>query len=228
MRSKAVIGRQQRVLRILERLRAGDTVRPGDLAQQWQVSRRTVFRDLDLLRDAGIPVQFDQKKSSYCVASDVADTPPLGLDELTVLVAAVHFSILQHLPTFHERLDRTLAKLLSRSPYQVRQSVSRLTRACVVGTFEDGGRVNVGHMVTRILEAIGQRRELQVAIVSRRDEVVHTRFSPYQMIAAPDAWHVVGRSTFHHAIRIFDPRQFIRAEMTDHTFAIPREYDLST
>lgn len=234
-RGRNVIGRHQRVLRILNRLKAGDTVNARDLARQWQVSRRTVYRDLGLLRDAGVPIHFDQQESCYRVAGEgvVDDTPLLGSDELAVLVAAVHFSLLQRLPMFQDQLERTTSKLVSGSPFQVRQSVSRLTRACAVGPSAGEDAAAIGQAVTRVLQAIGERRALKVVIASERTNsectnVVRTRLSPYQMIATADTWQVVGRSSYHRAIRVFDPRRFVRVEITDHVFSMPRQYDLSS
>jgi hypothetical protein len=36
------------------------------------VHRRTIFRDLDMLREAGVPVDYDQESESYSVAGSVA------------------------------------------------------------------------------------------------------------------------------------------------------------
>ncbi len=226
MSSTSIVGRHQRVLRMLDRIRAGEPLNADDLARQWSISKRTVFRDLDLLRDAGVLVHFDERAACYRVMSpdDVTEAPSFEAEELTVLVAAVRFSMLQRLPAYREGLRRATSKLLSRAPFRVCQSVSRLTRACVVGDADDPNPIETGQVIKQILQAIRQRRTLQVAIASPHGEVLQTRLSPYQMIATPNAWEVVGRSTHHRAVRVFNPRDFARAEMTDHAFAIPRGY----
>jgi predicted DNA-binding transcriptional regulator YafY len=48
-----------RLVQLLGLLQAGKGHNVGSLAKACEVSRRTIFRDLDVLRQAGVPLLFD-------------------------------------------------------------------------------------------------------------------------------------------------------------------------
>ena len=226
MSGPTVPTRQARVLRILSHLQSGDGLNANQLARQMDVCRRTIFRDLSLMREAGVDVYFDDDMDCYRLSAcnDLVVTPTFELTELTTLVAAVHFSVLQGLPTYSDMLRRSTAKLLSRSPHDVRHSVSRLVNSCSVRTPPDYP-VRAVHAVHHVLQAIRQRRTLQLKLGgSHRCKSLDTRLSPYEMIATSETWEVTGRSSYHHEIRTFDSRNIEQADITDEIYAIPRGF----
>ena len=62
---KSAVQRQARVLRMLNCLQSGPNFNAAELAERLKVSRRTVYRDLKMIRDAGVPVHFDAEHSAY-------------------------------------------------------------------------------------------------------------------------------------------------------------------
>ncbi|MBM4090387.1 MAG: HTH domain-containing protein, partial [Planctomycetes bacterium] len=65
MTGAAVPGRQTRMLKILSRLQAGGGLNATQLADQLEVCRRTIFRDLSLMREAGVSVYYDGVTDCY-------------------------------------------------------------------------------------------------------------------------------------------------------------------
>ena len=72
------IGKIRRMLQLLERLQAGQRHSADDLAQLCDVSRRTIFRDLKTLQEAGIPVQYNSSEQHYWISSQTL-LPPTNL-----------------------------------------------------------------------------------------------------------------------------------------------------
>ena len=60
-----VPARHARMLRILCQLQSGSGLNAEDLADQLGVCRRTVFRDLNMMRQAGVDFYFDEKLDCY-------------------------------------------------------------------------------------------------------------------------------------------------------------------
>ena len=54
-----------RLLQLIGLLQAGRGYNAESLAQECGVSRRTIFRDLDMLRQSGIPLAFDERQQNY-------------------------------------------------------------------------------------------------------------------------------------------------------------------
>jgi len=226
MTGAAVPGRQTRMLKILSRLQAGGGLNATQLADQLEVCRRTIFRDLSLMREAGVSVYYDGVTDCYRLSpnGDLMVAPTLESHELTTLVAALHFSVLQVVPGCSEILRQSTAKLLSQSSRDMKHSVARLVDSCSVRGLEDYP-LQATHVVHRVLQAIGLRRALQIAVGEPgAAKPLRTRLCPYEIIATPESWEVVGRSSHHRDVRTFDPRDIREAELTDEVYAIPRRF----
>lgn len=220
-------GRHARLLQLLYLLQSGTGFDAPQLADQWGVCRRTIYRDLSLVRKAGIELDFDPETKCYRLAPrhDITVTPSLGAEELTTLVTAVHFSLMRGLPDYRKTLERSTALLLSHSSHDIRHSVIRLTDSCAVRTPDQQYSTRDVRIMHHILQATGQRRKLMVTLYERfGGKPLDTRLAPYQVIAASDTWQVIGRSSFHQAVRTFDPREIQSAVVTDEAYAIPRGY----
>ena len=94
MSVSSVPGRHVRMLQILGHLQSGGGLNADELAGQLDVCRRTIFRDLSLMREAGIEIYFDENMDCYRLPPqrDLVVMPTLEHEELTTLIAAVHLS----------------------------------------------------------------------------------------------------------------------------------------
>ena len=142
--SLAVPSRHARMLQILRFLQSGQGLNASELARQAEVSRRTIFRDLHTLREAGIPVHYDDNADCYRLGlcDDLVPIPQLDRRELTALVAAIHLSLLRQLPDCHELLRQTVHKLLEGSPSGLRRIRCQQPISCA-GIVDVGQRI--GH-----------------------------------------------------------------------------------
>lgn len=57
------------MLRLVTMLQSGRKLTVKQLAEEFEVSRRTIFRDLNMLELARIPYYFDASDSSYKIGS---------------------------------------------------------------------------------------------------------------------------------------------------------------
>lgn len=82
-------GRIQRLMRLLVMLQAPAKYTAASLMENLGISRRTLFRDLDVLRDAGIPIYHDREdgykinQSFYLKPVNLTVPETLGLMLLT-------------------------------------------------------------------------------------------------------------------------------------------------
>ena len=78
-----------RMLRMIVELRARRFPDASDLATAAEVSRRTAYRDLSALVDAGIPVRYRPDRRGYELAPGFF-LPPIALEESEALALAIH------------------------------------------------------------------------------------------------------------------------------------------
>ena len=83
-------GRVERLLKLMQVLQSGRSAGVEELARLVGVSRRTVFRDIELLSRAGIPYTFDRVTKKYS-ATRTSLLPPVALthaEALALMLAA--------------------------------------------------------------------------------------------------------------------------------------------
>src|SRR5262245_29639521 len=83
-------GRDQlaRLFRLVMLLQTERFPNARELAERCEVSRRTVYRDLELLERAGLPVRYRQEREGYQLARG-AFLPPSGVGEAEALALLV-------------------------------------------------------------------------------------------------------------------------------------------
>jgi len=67
--------RIRRLLRMLQMLQSGSGKNASALATAFKVTRRTIFRDLQVLREADLPLEYDGKTERYFVSPSWAMPP---------------------------------------------------------------------------------------------------------------------------------------------------------
>ena len=94
--------RINRLLRLLQMLQTGRGYNASGLAKACGVGRRTIFRDLQTLRDAGVPLEFDSKAQRYFVASSLLMPPAQFTAEeaLALIALATEFGRNRGLPFY--------------------------------------------------------------------------------------------------------------------------------
>ena len=126
-----VMARHARVLRILTCLQSGPGFNARQLADHLNVSRRTVFRDLSIIRDSGVVVFFDSIADAYRVHPG-SQPEPVRLDEEdpTNLVVASILSQWQYFPGISKSIREATSKLLARHPDPVKLHIARVLNGC--------------------------------------------------------------------------------------------------
>ncbi len=105
------MSRLTRLTNILLQLQSGRLVTAGELANKFKITRRTVYRDIRALEEAGVPVAGEAGKG-YLLADGYRIPPVMfSQDELNALVTAQHF--LQGNPdrSLYKNLENVLAKI---------------------------------------------------------------------------------------------------------------------
>jgi predicted DNA-binding transcriptional regulator YafY len=106
--------RQARLLAITEFLRARKTgVTAQQLAERFDVTLRTIYRDLDALRDAELPVLAEQGRGGGYALDKHYTLPPVNLNprEAAVLIALASHAIDMRLIPFGDSTQRALDKI---------------------------------------------------------------------------------------------------------------------
>jgi len=209
--------------------RTGCSVR--EIARECDVSRRTTFRDLDLLRRAGLPLRYDPKKGGYLVGSNTglkAVFSKFHPEELAILALAASTSVFASTQHYYRVVNQALGKLLMTMPEASREAATRLLRMCVVDHSFAALSEREDTVRSGIVTAIRWQRRIRITYraVDESSAVTTqcTSVAPYRLVASSDGWCLIGRSSFHRGVRRFALKQIQQAEVTQDTYEIPPRF----
>ena len=221
------VGRISRLLRVITLLQGGRYPSANDLASELEVSRRTIFRDLNVLEMAHIPYFFDELRGGYKINRNFF-LPPVNL----TLAEALSLLTLAHQVVGNTGLAvlgeaaRAAAKLEGVLPAPIREEC---------GSFLEAVRVDLARHVLH--DQAGPYEKMQQAILSRRcvrceyktvsgEGLIEMVLAPYRLWFAERAWYVVGHSSEHNEVRVFKLIRFDGVELTDKPFVPPADFKL--
>ena len=121
------ISRLERILRLLMIVQSGGYYSPSELSQKLKVSKRTVFRDLDILYKVGIPCYYDENEGGYKL-DDKCFFPPLNMkmkEVLPFLLAARHTGGAMGIPLLDSAQEAAM-KIANVLPNHIKQYCTRI------------------------------------------------------------------------------------------------------
>jgi predicted DNA-binding transcriptional regulator YafY len=227
--------RADRLLSILMLLQARGRMTAQALARELEVSERTIYRDLEALGMAGVPVYTDRGRGGGCMLLDDYRTNLTGLteDEVRALFMVNVPAPLNQLGIGRD-LRSAWLKLAAALP-SVRQPDEQLARRRIHldstwWSLPDEPTPCLQTLYEAVWSELRLRCTLRLTFGSFETEV--ERFiDPYGLVAKASVWHVVGPasgdSTAAGRIRIYRVSQILRAQSTKQAFCRPDDFDLA-
>lgn len=218
------IARLVKLLQILQRERGLNCTR---LAKECGVNRRTIFRDLKSLRNEGVPLELNPQTNNYSIPSE-AFGPPNDLtaeEVLSIWALANSIGRHPHIP-FHESLRTAVTKVQRELPAPVRRKFTRMAK-CIDFMPPKLSRLAAQSTVYQIIvEAIQTRRALRMTYSSPvHSEPITTTVRPYKLIFSEHSWYVIGRSSTHSEVRIFNLLRIASLKLVRERFSVPKDFD---
>jgi predicted DNA-binding transcriptional regulator YafY len=210
-----------RLLQIVMELQGDRTPNARELAASCEVSRRTIFRDLDTIEMAGLRISYDGKRLGYRLANDRGfQVMPVEPDEAIALyLLANQWHGVDELQI--GRKARTGAtKLLRALPAASRSRIEGLTSI----TPRIGSRNTTYEYHDTLLRGLMDGVRLGFELAATRDlPEVMTMFSPYRLFY-DHGWQILGHSSYHQDVRAIPVNQVRKLVTTDEVAIIPPRF----
>ena len=214
-------GRGRRLVRLTDLLRSsafGFTVQ--QLVDHFGVCRRTVFRDLHLLREAGISARFDPMQHAVTAKPHFPpSTLRLTPEQMLILALAARTSLLRTDRGFGFAIDKAIAALLSRMPEETRTRATRLMACCLVEAGVIPGECIAEPAIHNLVLAVSHNHpvRLQYRSSNPSDRTIRTKVTRCQFVVAHRNWYLLGWSTFHRKWCRFEPARIESVEVINET-----------
>ena len=205
-----------------------------DLADHFGVSRRTIFRDLRALGEAGVPLTYAEDRG-YTILEGY-QLPPLMLTarEAATLLVGTAFAALQPDPSLREDADAVALKIRSVLPDEVRTFIDRIQERTVLDPYWV-------HDVTGPLDEDAEGRWYQLGraaaqqfcvsmayYVLSRDEVTRRTVDPLGLVYYTDHWNLIAFDHLRESLRNFRLDRIRSMHVTMERFEPPEGFDLET
>ncbi len=218
-----------RLFRLVEVLGTGRSQNASVLAEVCHVSRRTVFRDITALQEAGIHVQYDSEKQGYSLQRPCYLRPAdLTLEEtLSLIVVGTELGKSRSGLMFCDHVRTAATKLACNLPEKLREAVGQVSDAVQFefGTSETSDEER--KIFDAVRTGLVERRCVRIRYDSLYDgEVIGTKLSAYQVLFSRREWYVIGRSSLHRGIRTFKIRRIRSVELLSEDYEIPPRFSI--
>ena len=222
--------RRDELLRLLRR-RGDWTV--DDLAHTLEVSRRTVLRDINLLRerDFDITGMCGPGGGVHLEATSVAITSHLDADEVVALILAVAVSESMSWIPFAASAQSALAKIEAALPAQRVVELQRVMQRVLVDEappFKPEHDYKIDPDLVTIFErAFTANLLLAFNYTDRYGNRTRRRVEPHGLLVRAPLWYIMAWDPRRHGPRLFRADRMRRPKVTDETF-VPRPHELVT
>ncbi|MFC1783219.1 helix-turn-helix transcriptional regulator [Planctomycetota bacterium] len=209
------IARLQRILKLLTMLQSDRFYGPQELADELGVSRRTFFRDLDMLYKAGIPYYFDEEKGGYRVDRHCF-LPPLNLtlpEALALMLTTQPPGDKEPLPLLTQARNAAM-KIESMLPAHIQQQCGSVMKTTSTRHAATARHLQLDETLTLLQQAIRQRRRVEITYISFFEKKqLPLTLHPYHLHFAQRAWYVIGYSQTHKETRTFKMGRIKKAKL---------------
>jgi predicted DNA-binding transcriptional regulator YafY len=203
--------RADRLLSIVLLLQAHGRATAGELARRLEVSRRTIYRDMEVLSGAGIPVVAERGAGGGWFLLDTYQTKLTGLNptEIQALFLPKPDQVLSDLG-LHQASEAALIKLLAALPAMYRRDAEYVRqRIYIDGTGWRQPDDDIAFLPT-LQEAIWQERKLQLVYQLSTGPIVEPLLDPLGLVAKGSVWYLVavweGKASVYRVSLIQDAR----------------------
>ncbi|MER6064492.1 YafY family protein [Streptomyces sp. NPDC001792] len=181
-----------RLLQLLSLLQTPREWPGGELAERLGVSRRTVRRDIDRLRELGYPVQASKgADGGYRLVAGKA-LPPLVLDdeEAVAIAVGLRAGAGHAVEGVDEASVRALAKLEQVLPARLRHRVSTLQAATTPLTSGDGPTI-APETLTVMASTVAGHERLRFAYRDKDGSESRRLTEPHRLVSTGRRWYLV-------------------------------------
>lgn len=218
---------ERRMKLILMLQQSNSRITVDDIAEKFNVSRRTVFRDFNALSELNVPVTWD-KYNGYGIMRGYK-IPPLMFTskELATILVGLNFVKSQVDQTLIDDARGVELKIKEVVPDDLREFMESLEERTVVDPYLNFGaeKTEGGNWFT-ISSAISQNRSIGFEYLSKSDGKITSReIDPYLLVFYRDHWNMIGYSHKRDDIRNFVLDRMSEVRILDQNFEPKGEID---
>ncbi|MEM7409101.1 MAG: YafY family protein [Myxococcota bacterium] len=224
------LARQWQLIQRLAKSRVGASL--DDLADELEVVRRTVYRDLDALMLAGFPVVSEKRDGRVYYRfletfrlGDVPFTP----DEILALAFGEDLLRVLEGTVFHDSIRSALSKIRAGLGPELTEYLSRLGESFRVLPGPHKSYAHLRETIRTLSDAVLSQKSVKMRYRTGRTGAVSSRkLDPYRVWYRSGGLYVVGHDHKSDELRTFAVDRIRAIQATEDAFAVPDDFDFET
>lgn len=223
--------RTDRLLAIILLLRSRRKLTAKQLAEIFEVSVRTIYRDMESLSHAEVPVRVETGPDGGYSLMDTYSLPPVmfSLDEAVALFLGGSFVAHRQGTPFGEAIKTALIKIEDILPQELYDSVQTTVQSVLFDMPDRRDYTSSRQAFEVILEGIRRRRRIDIRYKGAHRQQARSReVSPYGIIFDNGNWYLVAYCHMRQAERMFHLGRIQAAEVTERSFDPPEDFSIES
>ncbi|MBT6145276.1 MAG: YafY family transcriptional regulator [Gemmatimonadetes bacterium] len=223
--------RTDRLLAIILLLRSRRQLTARQLAEIFDVSMRTIYRDIESLTQAEVPIVVDPgPEGGYRLLDNYALPPVMfTMDEAVGLFLGGSFVAHRQGTPFGEAIKTALIKIEDVLPDELRDSVQTTVQSVLFDLHDRRDYSGSREQFEVILDGIRLRQRIDIRYkAAQRQQARSREISPWGIIFDNGNWYLVGYCHMREAERMFHLGRIHGAELTETAFEPPADFDIRT
>ncbi len=201
-----------RLLSIVLMLHTKRVVRAEELARHFGVSPRTIYRDVNTLCEAGVPVA-SEAGVGYSLVRGYHLPPVMFTDEeaSAVVIGTEFLRGLSALPELTHNAVSAVAKILAILPDKTKERIHHMqeTTAVMITTRDESAQVLVPTIFADLQRAIAERKVVRTTYYTAAREAQTERdIEPLGMVYYSNNWHCIAYCRLRKEVRDFRADRF--------------------
>lgn len=215
-----------RLISIIMLLLERKTISAAELARTFEVSKRTIYRDIEIINEAGIPIiTYPGINGGIGIMEEFKVDKRLfsesDLTSLLIGLTGVHSALSS------EETNQAMSKLKALIPKEKRNEIDELTRRIDIDLSpwqKDSMREGYLHAIN---SAIAERKILSFDYINSRGDASFREVEPYRLLHKSNSWYLQGFCLMRQETRTFRFSRIRKLITSERAFA-PRNVDFST
>ncbi|MDA3613860.1 helix-turn-helix transcriptional regulator [Polluticaenibacter yanchengensis] len=211
--------RFDRILAIFVQLQSRPIVRAQDMADRFQVSLRTIYRDIKSLENAGVPI-FSEAGVGYTLMDGYKIPPTLFTKEEALSFAVAEKLMDQYLDSdVSKHFSAALTKMKAVLRQSDKENVAKLENKLIVNRRHHFFNANVPSALAKLFDSIAKQLQLKIAYKSVESDTAKQRLvEPIGVFHESGFWYFMAYCHLRKDIRQFRIDRIEAIEMTSDIF----------
>jgi predicted DNA-binding transcriptional regulator YafY len=222
------MNRVDRLMAIVMRLQGRRVVRAEDIAAHFEISVRTVYRDIAALGEAGIPILAEPGVGYGLVKGYHLPPVMFTVEEASALFMGG--KLVDHLTddSLRKQMESALMKIRSVLPRDRQDYLDRLERSTAVVSRGSNALPRLsGESLIPIQRALADRRILTMDYQGgQRREMTRRQVEPLGLVYYSDHWHLIAYCRLRRDVRDFRTDRICKLQLENQLFSGHDDFSL--